>query len=408
MAEYSIDPVPGASSYQWTLPADWSGASDSTSIGVGIVNTGGMITVAAITACGVGPTSSLQIGLASATLSPGPISGPASICPVVGTATYSVAPVSGAIAYLWTLPAAWSGSSGTETIVATTNGSGGTVSVRIFDGCVNSDPQSLPVSTTSGAPAIPSAISGNAVSCAGSTQVFSVTDDPLASGYNWTLPHPSWSGTSSTSSITLTVGSSSGQLRVVAMNDCGNSPQRVLSVGTMNPPTLLAPNGDVDPCIFTSETYSTNSVSGYVYQWQITGANLSTITTLISSLPVTWIQSGQQSISVMASNSCGFGSPAVLGVYVQECTSVPEEHSAPVWSVYPNPCGDVITVRGPTSTIPLLSFDILDLQGRMVTGPWVRAVHPQSPIDILHLAPGTYLLRIADHLSSRMIKFQKL
>ncbi len=50
--------------------------------------------------------------------------------------TYSITPVSGATHYEWTLPNGWVGSSDSATIIATSNGTGGTISVKAFtDSC---------------------------------------------------------------------------------------------------------------------------------------------------------------------------------------------------------------------------------------------------------------------------------
>jgi uncharacterized delta-60 repeat protein len=52
------------------------------------------------------------------------------------TQTYSIAPVSGATKYEWTLPNGWSGSSDSTSIIATGNGAGGSITVKAFtDSC---------------------------------------------------------------------------------------------------------------------------------------------------------------------------------------------------------------------------------------------------------------------------------
>ena len=83
-------------------------------------------------------------------------------------------------------------------------------------------------------PAQPSAISGSSVVCPGSTQIYSVTNDPTADGYTWTLPS-GWTGSSTTNSITVTVGTSSGTISVGAFNNsCGTSTLRTLNVTVNN------------------------------------------------------------------------------------------------------------------------------------------------------------------------------
>ena len=58
---YSISPVPGATSYTWSLPPGWIGSSASTSINVTPDSYSGTISVAAVNSCGNGAISSLAI-----------------------------------------------------------------------------------------------------------------------------------------------------------------------------------------------------------------------------------------------------------------------------------------------------------------------------------------------------------
>jgi len=50
-ALYAINNIPGATSYVWTLPDGWTGASDSNSIAVTVGNSGGTISVRAYNSC---------------------------------------------------------------------------------------------------------------------------------------------------------------------------------------------------------------------------------------------------------------------------------------------------------------------------------------------------------------------
>ncbi len=74
-------------------------------------------------------------------------------------------------------------------------------------------------------PAAPGAISGPTAACAGLASVYSVTNDPTVTTYNWTLPVGSgWTGSSTTNSISATAGTSGGLITVTATNSCGTSP----------------------------------------------------------------------------------------------------------------------------------------------------------------------------------------
>jgi len=71
------------------------------------------------------------------------LSGPDTVC-LGNTAIYEVAPVPGAVSYIWQLPNGWTGSSNTNTISTDVTGSG-TLSVRVAGSCDTSLPQELQV-----------------------------------------------------------------------------------------------------------------------------------------------------------------------------------------------------------------------------------------------------------------------
>jgi hypothetical protein len=78
-------------------------------------------------------------------------------------------------------------------------------------------------------PAQPGTISGTTNPNQGSSETYSIADVSGATSYTWTLPS-GWTGTSATSSITTTVGSSGGTIYVTANNACGASTTRSLAV----------------------------------------------------------------------------------------------------------------------------------------------------------------------------------
>jgi len=78
---------------------------------------------------------------------PGSITGSATVCPG-STNTYSVAPVSGATSYTWTLPSGWSGNSTNNSIDATA-GSSGTISVTANNSFGSSSPRTFIVTVNS-------------------------------------------------------------------------------------------------------------------------------------------------------------------------------------------------------------------------------------------------------------------
>jgi hypothetical protein len=88
--------------------------------------------------------------------------------------------------------------------------------------------------TSCATPNPPSNILGNNNVSSGASETYSVTNDPTATSYIWTLPS-GWSGTSTTNSINVTTGSTGGVISVAAQNSCGNSSPSILTISTTIP-----------------------------------------------------------------------------------------------------------------------------------------------------------------------------
>lgn len=163
-------------------------------------------------------------------------------------------------------------------------------------------------------PGQPSAITGNATPCAGTTQNYSVTNVAGVT-YNWTLPS-GWAITagSGTNAITVTAGSTSGTISVTASNACGAGTARTLSVTPSAAPAQpSAISGSATPCTGTSVNYSVTNVSGTTYTWTLPAGWTKTAGGTTSSITVT-IGTGSGSISVTPSNACGNGTASTLAV----------------------------------------------------------------------------------------------
>jgi hypothetical protein len=180
----------------------------------------------------VGNGGTFNLSALSTTLSTiGTISGSSSVsCSSVTTTTYTVPAVSGAISYIWTLPAGWSGSSSTNSITVTTSGTtGGTISVVASGACGTTVPATKLIAVGQ---IQPDAIVGSTNLCSPFTAT-TYTVNPVigATSYIWTLP-PGWSGTSSTNTITITPNATSGNITVAATGPCGISAATSLAVTT--------------------------------------------------------------------------------------------------------------------------------------------------------------------------------
>ena len=202
----------------------------------------------------------------------GPITGPASPCEG-SSVGYSIAAVSNATGYLWTIPSGWTLNSGqnTTTINVTAGAAGGNVTVTASNSCGNSNTPTLAVAVLP-LPGSAGSISGPASVCQNSTGlVYSISAVSNSTGYVWTAP-PGWTITSgqNTTSIAATAGTSGGNITLTANNSCGNSNTAVLAVGVNAPPVANA-GADQNVGFGASATLNGSASGGsgsYGYHWE--------------------------------------------------------------------------------------------------------------------------------------------
>ncbi|NEM96474.1 ice-binding family protein [Pontibacter burrus] len=314
--EYSIDPVPNAKGYTWSVPAGWTIVSgqNTTAITVSAGTAGGKIIVVALNDCGSNGSSSKDVLITDVVPSaPAAIKGTPYGCSTQ-TATYTIDPVAGAIGYSWSVPAGWtivSGQNSTSITVRVGSGSG-TISVKAKGSCGDGLARTLTVQPQINLPAAPAAITGPDDICQGQGSLtYSVTPVAGIIAYNWSVP-AGWTITSGqgTATIKVTAGTTGGIVSVTATNDCGTSPaqSKVVKVSTEAPATPGAITGAGTVCGGEqSISYSIAPVAGATsYEWSAPGW------TIISGQGSTSITvkpgTSGTTITVTAKNACGLGS----------------------------------------------------------------------------------------------------
>ena len=246
----------------------------------------------------------------SAPTQPSSIAGNGTIC-VNTNGTYSVTNDPVATSYTWTLPSGWTGSSSTNSISATSGANGGTITVTANNACGNSTQRTFNV-TTAAAPAQPSSIAGSTSICVNANGTYSVTNDPAATSYTWTLPS-GWTGSSTTNSINATSGANGGTITVTANNACGTSSQQTFNVTTAAAPVHPSSiTGSTSICANANGTYSvTNDPAATGYTWILPSGWTGSSTT--SSINATSGANGG-TITVTANNTCGASAQQLLTV----------------------------------------------------------------------------------------------
>jgi hypothetical protein len=367
--------VPGASSYNWTLPTGWTGSSTTNSITATGGSTAGNITVTATNSCGTSVSRTFAVtSTAGSPTQPATISGGTLVCPG-GNATYSVTPVTGATSYTWTLPNGWTGTSTTNSINVVAGTASGSVSVIASNGCGTSPVQTLAVSVSTVVQ--PGTISGGAAVCQGNTATYTVPAVAGATSYNWTLP-VGWTGTSTSNTITVTAGTNGGTLSVTATDGSCTSPAQNLSLSVNALPAV--------PTITTAGGVLASSAANG-NQWLLNGAPIANATSQF----YTPTQSGFYTVTVTNANGC----TASSAPYSYSTTGVAEAFANGLQlKVYPNPATDLVKIEANTEQD--IVVEVRNIIGQVL----IQSVAPAAngkvdyKLNTASLSKGVYLLNL--------------
>lgn len=274
---YSVTNVPG-STYTWTLPTGWTGSSTTSSIVATPGPTAGTISVTATSSCGTSVPRTYTVVQGSAPATPATISGNTAVC-AGSIQTYTVASVTGATSYVWTLPSGWSGTSTTNSLTATTapTAATGILSVKAVNGCGNSSNANLSINviTSLAGPGTITVSPSTTTYCSGALYNFSINPVPGATAYIWSLP-TGWTGTVTGTSIQAFPGSAGGQVQVTAYASCATSTTSSLSTTvapTLTPGVSIAANSSAI-CQGVPSTFTATPVNGGTaptYIWKKNG-----------------------------------------------------------------------------------------------------------------------------------------
>lgn len=325
---YTIAAVTGATSYNWTVPTGatiTSASSNTNSITVTFGTNSGNVTVTPVNSCGNGTSRGLAVVVNSVPSAAGTISGLTGVCRGQTNVVYSIPAVTGATSYSWSIPSGVNVTSGagTRSIIVTYTASSvsGTIKVTPVNTCGNGIASSISVIVSTSVPSAAGTITGPSSACAGTTGlVYSITSVSNATGYNWVIP----SGATITSglntnSITVNLGSVSGNVTVAPTNACGSGAVSAAFPVSVNPLPATAGviSGSNSVCAGTiGLTYSIPaSANATGYNWTVpsgavitSGANTRSITVTMGAV------SGN--VAVTPTNACGNGTGNTVAVNV--------------------------------------------------------------------------------------------
>ena len=279
-------------------------------------------------------------------------------------------PNSKAFNFSWTAPASGTGNVTFYFTGAACNSSTSTSGDYIYSGSQIFTENS----SCTTAPNQPGTINGNAATCNGSAQIYSVPAVNGATSYSWTLPS-GWTGTSATNSINVVAGNTSGDITVTANNTCGNSPSSVLPV-TIN--TVVASISKNNDTLVASP--------GASYEWYLNG-NL--ILGAVNSYYVP-TQNGNYVVVVFDSSGCS-GSSDIFNYLSLGVNAIDNDVSQ--FTIYPNPVSNILFVNVSdafkNSPITIYTISGKSVQKKILNGG-------ENAIAISGLADGIYTVVIGN------------
>jgi hypothetical protein len=357
---FSISPVVGATSYQWTLPNGISGSSTSTSITVSTSSTyaGGFICVAAVNNCGAGPTSCMNVPVITTYPSrPNILNGPSITCGP-GIYTYSTS-ANNASSFTWKVTGSGvtilSGQ-GTNTIQLSVPAGFSQGSVQVYSSnCYGNS--ATRGTTLTGIPLHSNSVTGPMFVCANNSAVYTMPLVPgvASSDYVWSVTGDAMVASSSvgtlSSTATINFGPSwtTGVVTINVFNICGTYSRSFTVRSTPpQPGSMSGPNTGL--CNLSSIAYSIGAVTTATsYTWTVPPG-----VTIVSTSPngqsivvdfTSAFTSNSANICVTANSACGSSA--------SRCYTVTSRTVAP-------------TISGPTSvckTQSNVAYSVTPLSG---------------------------------------------
>jgi gliding motility-associated-like protein len=361
-----VDPL--ATATNWTVPSCATILSGQGTDQITVVwdnsCAGGDVCLVASNGCGDSDPGCLPVGVEDIPDAP-VIIGPADVCEL-GTESYSVTAVPGAVDYIWVVTGGTivSGQGTSSATVNWTQPGNASVCVTVENGCGLSPETCLPV--TIGALPLTPVITGPNVVCDGSIVNYSTPVDPAATAYNWTVDCGVITAGDGTDTITVdwTGCPGGGEVCVTVETDCGVSSQICETVQGGTLPVAPVLNGPDNPCLGDTVQYCADpDPNAASYTWNLSGG------TIVSGqatdcVEVVWNTDGPTSICATAENGCGVSPETCFDVNVETPPTAPS-FDGPL-----QPCvGDTAMYQITASDPDIVSFDwSLSCGGNIVAG----------------------------------------
>ena len=385
--------------YTWTPAASLSNPGIANPVATPTASTTYHVTVvdnAALTTI-----DSVRVQVNTGPLTPGPITGPQTVCN--GTSkNYSIVQVIGGTTYSWSVPADALITSGQNTPAITVQWgvTSGNVSVIAGNDCGTSIPSVLAVVVnTPPTPLVP--IHGPDVVCKTKNATFYTSLSDLSVTYTWTVPSDaSIVSGQGTDTIHVAWGQTAGDVTALATNDCGISPIATKAVGVKDIPEAAGTiTGKDTVCQGQGNyIYSVPSITGATQDvWTLPAGVTATSgqgTTQVTLSFSATAQSGN--ISVKGQNDCGDGAETVKFIKVNNCAGINSNKLESSVQIFPNPVREELTLNI-TGTERQLNLTIVDRTGKVQYTETLSNI-PASftkKLDMSKFAKGIYFVRLS-------------
>jgi len=256
----------------------------------------------------------------------GAITGIASVCQNTADIAYSVAPVTGALSYIWTFPEGVTITTGEGTNSITVNYSttavSGNIAVSGSNGCGTGTAASLPV-TVNPMP-VPGLVGPLSV-CAGNTGIGYQTEAGMT-GYSWAISAGGViTGGAGTNTLTVDWNTLGAQTLSVAYTNglgCSTASPKVFNIDIVDRPVPVI-TGSSNACLgFTTNIYTT-AAGNSGYNWTVSAGGTITAGAGTNAITVTWNTIGSKTVSVNYTipAGCNALAPSVYNVTVNPTPS---------------------------------------------------------------------------------------
>jgi hypothetical protein len=185
------------------------------------------------------------------------------------------------------------------------------------------------------------------------------------------------------------------RIRVVASDPVTTGTDNGTNLSIFAQPTITIIGNPADGIICNGETITMLGSGGVSYVWTPNATiDFPTQAQVIATPTATTLY------TTVGTDVNGCTNTATFNVTVQNCADI-TENEAGLFSLYPNPATDVVSVQSATET-SIQGLELLDQNGRVI-----RATSGNVTMSVADLATGSYFIRVIHETGMSTLRFTK-